>query len=159
MCSALFWSALFQPAERSNQKAGNPLGTLTPPPLPPPTLHSTKCTSACIHCKVELFIALDENHLIKCTWIVTATSACKLRTGNWESRSSSVAKEVEAAEQFVRPANPQDAELEDRHVVVLRHGHVQGHQLLGGQRMPGAECAGGIHLGMKEVRRSGESAE
>jgi len=68
-----------------------------------------------------------------------------------ELSSISVAKEVEAAEQFVRPADPQDAELEDRHVIVLRHVHVQGHQLLGGQRMPGAECAGGIHLGIRRV--------
>lgn len=96
-------------------------------------------TRVYIHCKAELFIALDENRLIKCTWIVT--SACG-------ATSSSVAKEVEATEQLVRPANPQNAKLKHRHVIVLRHIHVQGHQLLSGQRMPGAEGAGGVHLGI-----------
>lgn len=77
-----------------------------------------------------------ENRLIKCTLIVA--SSCL------DARHASIAKEIEAAEQLVRSANAQDAKLEDRHIV--GHVHVQRHQFLGGQRMPGAKGAGGVHL-------------
>lgn len=58
--------------------------------------------------------------------------------------AASVAKEVKAAEQLVRPANAQDAKLEDGHVV--GHVHVQRHQFLGSQRMPRTKGAGRVHL-------------
>lgn len=58
--------------------------------------------------------------------------------------SASVAKEVKAAEQLVRPANAQDAKLEDGHVI--GHVHVQRHQLFSGQRMPRTKGAGRVHL-------------
>lgn len=57
---------------------------------------------------------------------------------------ASVTKEIEAAEQLIRPADAQDAKLEDGHIV--GHIHIQGHQLLGSQRMPRAKRAAGIHL-------------
>lgn len=58
--------------------------------------------------------------------------------------SALVPKEVKSAEQLVRPSYAQDAKLEDGHVV--GHVHVQCHQLLCGQRMPGPKGAGRVHL-------------